>query len=512
MEHPVDPARPRPADPCVIVIFGALGDLTNRLLLPALYNLAHEDLLAPEMAIIGVARARSTDDAFRREAREALTQALGASCDAAIADRLVARMSYVQGDLTDPATYARLGEALEHVITAAHLAPNVLFYLATPPTLFAEVVRHVADAGLAREAPGQWRRVIVEKPFGTDLASAQALNRELREVLDEHQIYRIDHYLGKETVQNIMVLRFANGLFEPIWNRNHVEHVQITVAETVSVERRGRFYDATGALRDMMPNHLFQLLALTAMEPPTCFAADAVRNEKAKVLDSVQRLDRDQALSNVVRAQYEAGEVAGRAVPRYADEPGVAPTTHTETYVAMRLRVENWRWAGVPFYLRTGKALAKRKTEIAINFRQAPVAMFRDMLDGAARAKSSGMSPDFLVLRIQPDEGIALEFNVKAPGRVVRIQGVRMDMKYSDYFDAAPATGYETLIYDCMMGDATLFQRAENVEAGWRVVQPILDAWRDTAAQPLPSYPAGTSGPVEADALLARDGAQWRAL
>ncbi|HZP85830.1 MAG TPA: glucose-6-phosphate dehydrogenase, partial [Burkholderiales bacterium] len=323
----------------------------------------------------------------------------------------------------------------------------------------------------------------------------------------------IDHYLGKETVQNIMVLRFANGLFEPIWNRAHIEHVQITVAETVTVEHRARFYDATGALRDMVPNHLFQLLALTAMEPPTCFSPDAVRNEKAKVLEAVHRFDRDEALRCVVRAQYDTGDIDGRQVPRYRDEPGVHADTATETYVALRMVVENWRWAGVPFYVRTGKALATRKTEIAIKFKQAPIAMFRDVLDQQPDTASHRMASNYLVLRIQPDEGIALQFNAKTPGTVVQIQGVRMDMRYRDYFHIAPSTGYETLIYDCMIGDPTLFQRAENVEMAWRVVQPILDAWRESPPQAkLALYRAGSAGPGEAAALLERDGAQWRPL
>jgi glucose-6-phosphate 1-dehydrogenase len=496
-------ARPRPADPCVFVIFGAQGDLANRLLLPALYNLAAQQLLPPAFAIVGVARAEVALDAFCRDAREALQRAAGERFDATIADALIERMWYVHGEFADPATYARLRDALATAQAARSIPGNFLFYLAIPPTLFGEVVRQLGASGLTRERETGWRRVVIEKPFGTDLPSAQHLYRELRAVLEEHQIWPIDHYLGKETVQNIMVLRFANGLFEPIWNRAHVDHVQITVAESLTVEHRGKFYDATGALRDMVPNHLFQLLALTAMEPPTSFASDPVRNEKTKVLAAVRPFAREEALQSVVRARYEAGAIDGRAVPRYRDEPGVAPDSSTETYVALRLIVDNWRWAGVPFYLRTGKALAKRRTEIAIRFKQAPIAMLRD-------TKLASMAANYLVLRIQPDEGIALEFNAKTPGPRVQIQGVQMDMRYDEYFHVAPQTGYETLIYDCMIGEGTLFQRAENIEAAWAVVQPILDAWRDTPATVLPTYTAGSGGPLEADALLERDGAQWR--
>jgi glucose-6-phosphate 1-dehydrogenase len=366
------------------------------------------------------------------------------------------------------------------------------------------IVRRLAEAGLMR-ADGPWRRVVVEKPFGTDLASAQALNRDLLAMVEEQQIYRMDHYLGKETVQNIMVLRFANGLFEPLWNRDHVDHVQITVAETVGVEHRGKFYDATGALRDMVPNHLFQLLAFTAMEPPTCFAADAVRTEKVKVLDAVPRLRAEDVARFVARGQYAAGTVAGQPVAAYREAPDVAPGSTAETYVAMRLMIDNWRWAGVPFYLRTGKALAARKTEIAVKFKQAPHSLFRD-------TPVDRLGQNFLVLRIQPNEGVALQFNAKVPGPKILIDGVRMDFKYKDYFDSAPSTGYETLLYDCMMGDATLFQRADNVEAGWRVVQPITDAWRAAGPRDLELYQAGSEGPNAADDLIAQDCRRWRTI
>jgi glucose-6-phosphate 1-dehydrogenase len=363
----------------------------------------------------------------------------------------------------------------------------------------------LGGAKLLREEDRHWRRVIVEKPFGTDLPSAQALNRELLEVIAENQIYRIDHYLGKETVQNIMVFRFANGIFEPLWNRDHIDHVQITVAETVDVERRGKFYDATGALRDMVPNHLFQLLTLTAMEPPACFAAEAVRSEKSKVLDAIHSFDTEKARRNVVRAQYRGGTVDGKKVVPYRRAPDVAPDSVTETYVALKLVIDNWRWAGVPFYLRTGKALSVRRTEIAIQFKQAPYALFQD-------TPIDRLTPNDLILQIQPEEGMILHFSGKVPGPSMRMGGVEMKFNYNDYFKEAPDTGYETLIYDCMKGDPTLFQRADNIEGGWRVVQPVLDVWAKDHLAALPVYAAGSSGPSEADELLARDGRRWRPL
>jgi glucose-6-phosphate 1-dehydrogenase len=378
-----------------------------------------------------------------------------------------------------------------------------LFYLATPPAAFTPIGCHLGQSGLAREENGAWRRVVIEKPFGTDLASARDLNQKLLSVLKEDQIFRIDHYLGKETVQNIMVLRFANGLFEPIWNRHHIEHVQITVAESLTVGRRGNYYDATGALRDMVPNHLIQLLSLIAMEPPSRFAADSVRAEKAQVLDAVQYQMNGDALRNSVRAQYGDGYIDNRAVDAYRKTKDVKPDSITETYVALKLMIDNWRWAGVPFYLRTGKALRAKQTEVAIKFRQAPVAMFRE-------TPIDRLAENFLVIRIQPDECIGLEFNAKIPGPSIAIGGVEMTFKYGDYFEASPSTGYETLIYDCMIGDAILYPRADGIEAGWRIVQPFLDAWRDAGADGLATYRAGSEGPSEADQLLARDGRRWR--
>jgi len=493
--------RPRPPDPCTFVIFGAAGDLTKRLLVPALYNLAAERLLPEHFAVIGLARAEMSDGQFRDTMRAALREFATGEIKPGVADRLLETFSYVCGDFNDDATYRRLCDRLTAVERDAATGGNCVFYLATPPNVFATVADHLGRSGLAREDRG-WRRLIVEKPFGTDLNSSRELNRKLLSIFSEPQIYRIDHYLGKETVQNIMVLRFANGLFEPLWNREHIDHVQITVTETVSVESRGKFYERVGALRDMVPSHLFQLLSLTAMEPPICFEANAVRTEKSKAIEAIHRPRAQAALSDVVRGQYTAGQVRGEAVIAYRDAAGVDRNSTTETFVAMRLMLDNWRWAGVPFYLRTGKALAARRTEIAVKFKHAPFAMFRD-------TPVERLAQNLLVLRIQPDEGASLQFNAKIPGPSIRIDGVRMDFKYQDYFDAAPNTGYETLIYDCMIGDPTLFRRADEIEAGWRVVQPILDAWRERA-EGLSFYAAGSDGPDAASELLSRSRREWR--
>jgi glucose-6-phosphate 1-dehydrogenase len=497
--------KPRAADPCTFVIFGAGGDLTKRLLLPALYNLCAGGLLPEDFAVVGVARSAMTDDEFRGQMADALRQFATGGVSADTLGDLIGRCHYAHGDFDDPATYERLKARLRDIGQNSGTGDNCLFYLATPPNLFGPIACHLGDAGLAEQPDGAWRRLIVEKPFGFDLASAAALNKELLRCFPENQIFRIDHYLGKETVQNIMVLRFANGMFEPIWNRDHIDHVQITVAETVSVESRGKLYDRTGALRDMVPNHLFQLLALTAMEPPSHFEADAVRSEKLKAIEAIRPLSEADVWSDVVRAQYAAGRVKGNAVPAYREAAGVARDSVTETYVAMRLAIDNWRWAGVPFYLRTGKSLAARKTEIAVRFRSAPLALFRDM-------PVENLAQNLLVLRIQPDEGAALHFNAKIPGPEVRIENVRMNFKYEDYFEAAPSTGYETLIYDCMIGDPMLFQRAVDIEAGWRVVDPILAAWRDAGGRDLRTYPAGSEGPAPAQDLLARDSREWRVI
>src|SRR6202034_3936983 len=499
----VKAGKARPADPCCLVIFGASGDLTHRLLVPALYNLAAADLLPEAFALIGVARSESSSEAFRDDLAKSLPKFATRKADDAVADKLLSCVAYVQGDPDDPRTYDELGRTLEGIERERNTKGNRLFYLATPPSGFAPIGTHLGESGLAREDNGAWRRIIIEKPFGTDLASAQALNQKLLSLLKEDQISLIDHYLGKETVQNILVLRFANGLFEPIWNRDHIDHVQITVAETLDVGRRGSYYDATGALRDMVPNHLFQLLSLIAMEPPARFAADAVRAGKAELLDSIQLPSRDDALRDAVRGQYGEGYVDNKEVEPYLKTKDVAPDSTTETYVALKLMIDNWRWAGVPFYLRTGKALRAKRSEVAIKFKQAPVTRLRD-------TPVDKLAENVLVLGIQPNECIGLEFNAKIPGPSIAIRGVGMTFKYEDYFDTAPSTGYETLIYDCMIGDAILYPRADGIEAGWRVVQPFLDAWRDAPTTGLATYRAGSEGPKEADELLGRDGRRWR--
>jgi glucose-6-phosphate 1-dehydrogenase len=495
----------RPADPCCLVIFGASGDLTHRLLVPALYNLAAAGLLPQGFGLIGVARSASSSEAFRDDLAKSLPQFAGRPIDQKVLKRVLGCVAYVQGDPYDDSTYMKLDQELARVERERATRGNRLFYLATPPAGFAPIGCHLGESGLAREngADGPWRRVIIEKPFGTDLASAQALNQKLLGILKEDQIFRIDHYLGKETVQNIMVLRFANGLFEPIWNRNHIDHVQITVAESLTVGRRGNYYDATGALRDMVPNHLFQLLSLIAMEPPARFAADSVRAEKAQVLEAVQVPTTDEALHNSVRAQYDNGFVENQPVEPYRKTKDVGPRSTTETYVALKLMIDNWRWADVPFYLRTGKALRGKQTEVAIKFKQAPIAMFRD-------TPVERLAENFLVIGIQPNECIGLEFNAKVPGPSITLGGVSMTFRYDDYFEAAPSTGYETLIYDCMTGDAILYPRADGIEAGWRVVQPFLDAFGKAREEHLATYRAGSEGPKEADELLARDGRRWR--
>ncbi len=501
------------APPCAMVIFGAAGDLTKRLVVPALYNLVNAKRLSKGFQLVGVDLAAKTTEDWRQGLTDMMNQFVAEGGGEFQADHieqttwrwLTDHMSYLQGDLNDPGTYHRLGEHLAGLDKTAGTAGNHLFYLAIADRFFSVVVAGLGAAGLTTEKDGKWRRVVIEKPFGHDLASAKALNAEIRKTLQENQIYRIDHFLGKETVQNIMALRFANGLFEPSWNRDHIDHIQITAAETVGVERRGKFYEKTGALRDMVPNHVFQLLAMTAMEPPISFDADAVRAKKAEVIQAIRPLTPSQALKDAVRGQYDAGTVLGKPVQAYRHEPDVAPESATETFIACKLKIDNWRWAGVPFYLRTGKYMKRRWTEIAIRFHQAPYALFRG-------THVERMNPNWMILRIQPDEGIALEFAAKRPGPTVKLASVCMDFAYKTYFKMAPNTGYETLLYDCMIGDATLFQRADNVEEGWQAVQPILDAWANNPPKDFPNYVAGGDGPAAAVELLARDGRAWRPL
>jgi glucose-6-phosphate 1-dehydrogenase len=409
----------------------------------------------------------------------------------------------VGGDFRGAATYSELATRLEQIGRQRGAQGKYVFYLATPPAFFADIVKQLDAAALAHADPGGWRRVVIEKPFGHDLASAQALNRELKAVLDESQIFRIDHYLGKETVQNLLVLRFANGIFEPIWNRNYVDHVQITVAETLGVERRAGYYETAGALKDMVPNHLFQLLALMTMEPPSSFEANAVRNEMCEALEAVPLLSNDQVLTEAVRGQYGPGRVDGVVMPAYRDEPNVSPSSSTETFVALKLAVDNWRWADVPFYLRTGKRLGRRVSEIVIRFKRAPASPFR-------KSHVVALAPNEMVVRIQPDEGISLGFQARVPGPLVELGDVRMSFAYAERFGTAPSTGYETLLYDAMNGEATLFQRSDMVEAGWRIVGPLLDVWKALTPRDFPNYAPGSWGPEEARRLLARDGRTWR--
>jgi glucose-6-phosphate 1-dehydrogenase len=494
----------RPASPCTFVIFGAAGDLTKRKLVPALYNLKTAGLLPREFAILGVARRDQTHEEFREELTRSIQEFATTRVNETLWGELRSTTYFQAGELSDPATYTQLANLLADIAKRHGTGGNVLFYLAIPPSLFGEVVRRLGEAGLVQEDGGSWRRVIVEKPFGHDLDSARALSAELARVLREDQIYRIDHYLGKETVQNILVFRFVNGLFEPIWNRTYVDHVQLTVAETVGVEDRGNYYETAGVLRDMIQNHLFQLLALVAMEPPISFEADAVRNEKVKVLQAIRPMSAEDILDRTVRGQYGDGVIDGQPVPAYRREPKVSPTSSTETYAALKLFVENWRWAGVPFYLRSGKRLARRDTEIVIEFQRPPLLL----LD---RAAVSGIDPNRLVLHIQPDEGIEFQVKAKRPGPTARVETVKLDFSYKDFGDTPAATGYERLLYDCMVGDSTLFHRTDMVEAAWRIATPILHAWQALPAPDFPDYPAGSWGPAQADELIQQDGRRWYA-
>ena len=491
-------------DPCSFVIFGVTGDLTHRLVIPALYNLAAGNLLPDNFCVAGVARKGVTSSQLRDSLMDGLHKFATRPVDDEIAMRLLACVTAIEADVKEPASFDAMREQLDKIEELRGNKGNRLFYLATPPGAFLPIARELGRTGMLKEN-GMWRRLAVEKPFGTDLASARALNAALLQLMDEHQIYRIDHYLGKETVQNILVLRFANGMFEPIWNRNHIDHVQITVDEKLGVGHRGSFYDATGALRDMVPNHLFQLLSLVAMEPPVKFDAHSVRSEKGEVLSAIQTQTEAEALQNSVRGQYLAGRIGDNELGDYRKIAEVRPDSTTETYAALKLTIDNWRWAGVPFYLRTGKALCTKRTEIAIKFKQAPFAMFR----GTPVAK---LSQNYMIISTEPTEGIELQFNTKVPGPTIDIDGVEMKFRYKDYFKAEPSTGYETLIYDCMIGDNILFQRADSVEAGWQAVQPFIDAWKKAGAKGLQTYPAGSEGPPEADELLARDGRSWRRL
>ncbi len=509
---PTAPAAPA----ATLVVFGITGDLSHRLLMPALINMTSSGLVGDDLSVIGIGRSEGDDEwlrqsfeRFRAEARGGKAESKeGAQAggkpgaakdepgDAAWAS-LRPRVSYFRDDATDPKMYERLGQHLDEIGAA-----NVVFYLATAASFFGDISEGLAKAGLFNEDKG-FRRLAIEKPFGHDHASARELNARILKLIDEPRVYRIDHFLGKETVQNILVTRFANTMIESVWNNKYIDHVQITAAETVDVGKRGSFYDATGALRDMVPNHLFQLLAMVCMEPPNSFDAEAIRNEKAKVFEAIRGPRPDEVARDAVRGVYQSGTVNGKPVGDYRAAPDVKPDSRTETYVAMKVAVDSWRWAGVPFYLRTGKALSHRDTDIVVVFKPVPFAQFRG-------TDVTRLPPNELVIQIQPDEGIRMNFSAKRPGPVVETAPVQMNFSYADVFDIAHTTGYETLIYDILTGDPTLFQRADGVEASWRALQPVIDAWAQ-AGEPEP-YVAGSAGPKAADALIERDGRHWHGL
>jgi glucose-6-phosphate 1-dehydrogenase len=491
--------------PSVLVIFGASGDLTRRKLLPAIYQLSRAHRLPAQFSIIGVARSPLTDEAFREQFQESLKEFAGLESPSQddVARSVAKRIHYIAGELDSPELYRRLAERLRETG-----ADGVLFYLAIPPSVYASVAERLGEAGLSKPQPHGWRRVIVEKPFGVDLESARSLNAVLHQYFDEEQIFRIDHYLGKETVQNLLVFRFGNGMFEPIWNRRYIDHVQIAAAETVGVERRAAYYEGAGALRDMVQNHLMQLLALVAMEPPTAFTAASVRDRKMDALASAQPLvmnESARADAKIVRGQYAAGWVTGDEVPAYREEPGVDPRSATETYVSLRLDLDSWRWAGVPFYLRTGKRLPKRITEIAIQFKRPPLEIFR-------RVTPTSVSPNLLIVNVQPDEGISVRFQAKLPGTRMQVAPVMMNFRYGSAFGGSVPEAYETLLLDALLGDATLFARHDFVEASWALITPVHQWWEQEASASVPTYEAGHWGPPDADALLARDGRRWRTL
>ena len=494
----------RTADPCVMVIFGATGDLTKRKLFPALYNLAKEDFLPHKFAIIGVGRQEMETKDFREQIVSDLKEFVPNGPDAKIIKWFEERIYYTGGDFDDDKKlFGDIKELIGQVSAEHQIPENYFYYLATPPSLFANVAQKIVKNGLGKEENGNWRRFIFEKPFGHDLASAKALNASLLKILRENQIYRIDHYLGKETVQNILVFRFGNSIFEPIWNRNYIDHVQITVAEKLGVEQRGGYYDSAGALRDMIPNHIFQLVTLTTMEPPVSFEANAVRDEQAKILHAIQAFSPEDVLHCAVRGQYGEGEIDGKKVPGYREEEKVAPNSNTDTFAALKISIDNWRWADVPFYLRTGKRMPTKHSSIIIQFKRAPFVLFRD-------TSIERLTTNRLVIHIQPDEGLTLHFGAKIPGPIVNMGPVDMDFNYVDHFGEQVSTGYERLLYDCMIGDATLFQRADMVEAGWSIVTPLLDVWNAIPARNFPNYAAGDWGPADADVLLENDGREWK--
>jgi glucose-6-phosphate 1-dehydrogenase len=503
--NPVQMEQPElpPAEPCVMVIFGATGDLTRRKLMPALWDLVGEGCLEG-VRLLGVGRSAMTDDEFRAMMHDALVEAKKLSADDEDRWRKFAEcINYSSGELNEDETYHATAARLEQ-LAAEGASRNHLFYLATPPSLFDEIIDGLGKTNLASEDKN-WSRIVIEKPFGRDLESARALNAKLAGVFAENQIYRIDHYLGKDTVQNILVFRFGNSMFEPIWNRNYVDYVEITAAETVGVGSRAGYYEESGALRDMVANHLLQLLTLTAMEPPVAFDADSVREEKVQVLRSIRRLKPEEVSERTVRAQYAPGEIDGKPVKGYREEEGVAKDSTTETYVAIEFRVSNWRWSGVPFYVRTGKRLGRHLTEIAVHLKRTPQALF-------ARTPTEEIDPNVIVLRIQPNEGITVTFGAKRPGFEMRTTTVHMDFCYERAFGVEPTPAYEMLLLDVMRGDAAMFTRGDEVEGQWRLITPIEETWSAQHQPELTIYPAGSDGPAEAEEMLARNGHRWRGL
>jgi glucose-6-phosphate 1-dehydrogenase len=489
------------AEPVTVILFGASGDLAKRKVIPAMYDLATHKALGSRYAIVGFSRTAMTDESFRSTIGEAAkTISEVGPIDPTQWNEFAGNLYYSQGDYGKPESFAALAKRLKELSEAKQLGSNRLFYISTPPEVYPDIVEQIGKAGLNKpDSPDSWVRIIIEKPFGRDLASAVDLNHKVLSVFDENQVYRIDHYLGKDTVQNLLVLRFGNGIFEPLWNRNYVDHIQITAGETLGVERRGGFYETTGALRDMIQSHVLQLTSLCAVEPPASFGATAVRNEKLKVLQSIRPFNPEMMAQSVVRGQYSAGNIGGKDVPGYRQEQGVDPHSRTETFVSAKVLIDNWRWAGVPFYLRTGKRLAKRSTEIVIEFKCAPHMVFRD----------KGIQPNRLVLNIQPDEGISVSFGAKRPGTEMNIGNVTMKFSYEEGFGKSTRPAYATLLNDCVRGDATLFDSGENVEAAWSLVDPILDVWGATKSASVPQYAAGSWGPAESDALIERDGRHW---
>ncbi len=499
----------RMPEPCVVVIFGATGDLTHRKLMPALYTLMRLGMIPPACSVIGVARRPKTDEQFREEMAAAVLGPHASPADRALWETFAQGLFYVQTEFRDPEGYARVRATLERVDRERGTGGNRVYYLATAPEFYGEIVHNLGQSGLIERHAGQrdgrrpWLRVIVEKPFGRDVRSAEELNRTLLRVFRESQVYRIDHYLGKETVQNILVFRFANGIFEPLWNQHYIDHVQITVAESIGVEDRAGYYETAGVIRDIVQNHMMQLLTLVAMEPPVAFEADEVRNEKVKVIRAARRLAPDDVPASVVFGQYGPGAIGGEEVPGYRQEPRVAAGSRTPTFVAMRLFLDNWRWAGVPFYLRSGKRLPKRVTEIAVQFKQAPLPLFHD----------GARDPNLLAFNIQPDEGISLRFVAKAPGTTMRLRPVNMGFQYGTAFAGEELSAYERLLLDCMLGDQTLFTRRDEVEEAWALLEPVLTWWERSSPPPeLQTYEAGTWGPPAAWSLIERDGRRWRRL